>query len=110
MVKNRKGKHTSQFPQSVSDTPTIEGSGYYFGIGACPESVTGERQFAAQFVVVVDLAVEYDFIASISRGHRLSAAADINDSQATVSKPQAGPYPNAFSVRTSVRQGGIHAI
>src|SRR5438552_3133911 len=86
----------------------IQGSRNHFSIRMCPEPVPRTHQLAAQFLVVVNLAVEYNVIAPISRRHRLRSADEIDDGQSAMAEAHTGSHPDAFSVRPSVAQGCIH--
>jgi hypothetical protein len=65
-------------------------------------------QFFAQFLKIVDFAVEREREALVLGEHRLRAAAQIDDRQSAMAKTDPRRSPNARSVWAAMRQGVGH--
>ena len=65
-------------------------------------------QLLAKFDVVEDLAVESDPQRAISDGHRLPAAFEVDDAQASMGQPDSANNGNAAIIRAAVGQGCNH--
>jgi hypothetical protein len=81
----------------------------HFGIAARAEAVAEGLQLAAQDVLVVDLTVEHQDIASAGRAHRLaSGGGEVLDGQAPMQQgglPAQAIAPNIPIIRAAVVEG-----
>jgi hypothetical protein len=69
----------------------------------------GQESFA-QFLKVIDLAVEYDPDRFILIRHRLRAGVQINDGQAEMSQTDIAIQMDALSIGTTVTHGVEHGL
>ena|SRR2546430_3035451 len=79
------------------------------GVGPGAVAVTLPLEFSFEFRMVIDLAVEDDPRAFVPGGHRLGTPGDVDDRQPTVCEPHATFAPQAFSVRSAVKQHVLHS-
>ena len=70
--------------------------------------MTAAHEAAAQFLVVIDLAVEDDQLRSVFVEDRLPAPAQVDNAEAAHSEADGPVHINAFVVRTAMLQRRTH--
>jgi len=80
----------------------------YFCVGLRAKDVPGREQLFAERAVIIDLAIEDEGNGFVFVEDRLLAARDINDGKPSVSEPDARPEEEAFTVRSTMRDGARH--
>ncbi|MNP16240.1 hypothetical protein D3C76_1086280 [compost metagenome] len=109
-VEHGEGKHPGQVLAAVL-APLQVGAQHHFGIAAGVELMACLAQALTQFVVVVDLAGidQGDFLAAgTAVGHRLRAAAEVDDRQPSMAQQGIAVLPAATGVRPAQGQGVGH--
>ena len=76
------------------------------------ENVSLGEEFAAEFAVIVDFAVENNGEATISGNHRLRATSEIDDREAAVAQKNTGIrfFKITLRIRPTVRETASHAL
>ena len=94
----------SREKQAVSHSRKPRRTG--FGVGAGAEFVAARFQFRAQFLVVVNLAVEDDDRVAVFRGNGLVARGEVDDFQPRGAQGNQVRFENALLVRPAVDDRG----
>src|SRR5262249_26303794 len=81
-----------------------------FSVGFCAESVAARSQSIAQTLIVVNLAVENDPDRAVLIGKRLSAAAEVDDTEPSMPKTSGALRINSESVRSAMADDGGHSL
>jgi len=82
----------------------------YLGIGVCPELVSAPFQIAAQYGMIVDLAVEDYLDEAIFASEWLVSAGDVNDAQAPHADAYSISHVRAFVIWAAVYKRVGHAL
>ncbi len=102
-------EHAAQARDERVDTECSVPVHEHFSVGLAHECEATRFEFGAQFMEVVDGAVENHRNLPVGRKHRLPAGfAQVEDGQPAVRQHGAFPDLNTFVVRTTPREGGAH--
>ena len=81
-----------------------------FGVTACMKDVAQRHQLRNQFLIVINLAIEYNCYRPVLIEERLLSAGDIYDLQTAVAKTDPGLAMHSAFIRSPVELALIHAI
>ena len=105
----RKGEHAMQ-PRHTFRSPLAIGFKNDFAVTVGAKGVAQHLQFAAQFLKIIDLAVEHQRQTFVTGQHRLCAAAKINDRQAAMAKTNTRRCPYTCTIRATVGNRVVHPL
>ena len=106
IVPPRQGEHAAHVRQRIR-TVADEQPQQHLGVAAGREPLAAAFERMAKRAVVVDLSVEHDVVTAVGGAHWLCAGwARIDDREAPMNEHDPSIYrtPDAFAVRTSVRE------
>src|SRR5438045_3166051 len=102
-VPDRESKHDTQRPDAIAAALFGQVKDR-FGVARRAEPMTAAHEAAAQFLVVIDLAVEDDQLRSVFVEDRLPAPAQVDNAEAAHSQTDGPVHINPFVVRTAMLQ------
>ena len=108
-------KHAAKVPHAIL-APLHVGVDDGFGIGSGAETVAQRDQLLAQWLVIVDFAIEDDLHVARLVAQRLVAGSDIDNRQAPVQQAHlprtvgGGGLQHAGVIRAAVRDGAPHGL
>lgn len=106
-IVKRKREHAVQ-PGQALHAPFLPGSQDHLGIPIGVELCPARSQFAAQFAVVVDLAIEDDHRPAITGMHRLRRSGQVDDRQTPMAQRHARRRPYPAAIRPAMDKGIAH--
>src|SRR5262249_36218891 len=108
-VPQGEGKHAAQFLDQPLALVLVEVN-EHLGVTLSAEDVSPGFQALSQLLKVVDLSVEHHLDRAVLVPQRLGPAAQVDDRQAAVDKPQAWLVQVALRVGTAVGDGLTHRL
>ena len=108
-VPDREGEHADQLLGAALAHLLVEMDDD-LGVALRPELMSLGDQLAAEFAVVVDLAVEDDVVAAGFVAHRLAAAGEVNDAQPLVEERGRVVLVGALVVRPAMADRRAHPL
>ena len=107
-VAQTEGKHAIEFRQHSLDAPLLVAVEDGFGITVRGEAVAEGLEFDAQFLVVVNFAIENDRAGAVLIVDRLPAPAEVDDAQPDHPHVEAGLFVKTLPVGSTMFHGAGH--